>query len=167
MISAQAFFFSTSANDSLKDDRELVGIRMKLQQKIAEVKANDKLVATPAKVSGTVKYEINSFATALYSEDININTFNYSVEPLPKGEFYVNTYNLYYNFQAPTPADTSNLPNFRNDMHKKIFPPMEQGHYLIRAFTKIDDKTTLMYQVLVYKNTTGNVITKSFEEIWF
>ena len=160
MISAQAFFFSTSANDSLKDDRELVGIRMKLQQKIAEAK--ESLEAKPAKVSGTVKYEkLDDFKVTIYPNGSTSNQFNDPVE----GKVYVNTHNLYYNsdFSSPNP-----LLDFSKIMHKKIFPPMGAGYYLIRAFTKIEGKTTLMYQVLVYKkDNDSDVITKSFEEIWF
>lgn len=156
MISAQAFFFSTSANDSLKDDRELVGIRMKLQQKVAEAKGS--LVATPAIVDGTITY--NTFKNTKYPQDRDF--YNPA-----ENQVSFNVHNLYYNFQA-TDITLPEPPK-----HEKIFPAMEQGHYLIRAFTKIEGKTTLMYQVLVYAykdKNDGNktkVITKSFEEIWF
>ena len=60
-------------------------------------------------------------------------------------------------------------PVFNSDekkMHEKIFAAMGDGYYLIRAYTKIPAGTSLMYQVLVYKNGS-KVTTKSYEEIWY
>ena len=143
MISAQAFFFSTSANDSLEDDRELVGIRMKLQQKVAEAKNN-----IPSII-------VNNPITC---DNFYTNTTNNDRTIPQKNTVGVNIHNLDYTMTDYTYTE--------KPLYAKIFPAMGAGHYLIRAFTKIDDKTTLMYQVLVYKNGS-NVITKSFEEIWF
>ncbi|MBQ7068195.1 MAG: PD-(D/E)XK nuclease family protein [Synergistaceae bacterium] len=144
MISAQAFFFSTSANDSLKDDRELVGIRMKLQQKVAEAK--ESLVAKP-------------------TPPTDVDYTNFHDKTIILNEEGIYAYDLNYTFND-IPFNSEKWEIYNRNKAKRIFPAMGAGYYLIRAFTKIDDKTTLMYQVLVYKNDT-EVITKSFEEIWF
>ena len=155
MIMAQTFFFSSVSSEALKDDRELTRVRMILTQRVEDAKTSGDISFNRDKVSQRIGY--NDFAQT------SVRNFN---EP-QEGKFYVNIHNLYYDFD-----NTANpLNDFSKNMHRKIFPPMGAGHYLIRAFTKLHSDTgterTLMYQVLVEKNSSNGVITKSFEEIWY
>ena len=156
MIMAQTFFFSTKSSESLMDNRELTRVRMRLSQEVERAKRdNSRITSNQAKYENPITY--NDF------QNTALGTFYDPVE----GEFNVNIHNLYYDF-----TETSGtLEDFSSRMHRKIFPPMGENYYLIRAFTALPSATgsgsrTLMYQVLIYKNGT-DIETRSFEEIWY
>ena len=148
MIMTQAFFFATNSSESLIEERELVGIRMKLANKVEEGKS------WLAKYTSTHTLNENIEANNFYKK-----TMIYSKPDYENGEICLSINDLNYTLKTddyPTPK-----------MHEKVFAAMGDGYYLIRAYTKIPKvKTSLMYQVLVHKNG-GTVTTKSYEEIWY
>ncbi len=157
LITAQVFFFSTNSNESLAEDRELMGIKLKLAQKVEDARNNLSTKNINVSVDYTNFY--TETATTLELDD------NVEYENIPVGVFYTNIHYLKYPFKDTTPGtDWGNYSDKYS--YKKIFPPMGEHHYLIRAFTKIniakDVYRTLMYQVLIH-----NSEIKSYEEMWF
>ena len=148
MIMTQAFFFATNSSESLIEERELVGIRMKLANKVEEGKS------WLAKYTSTHTLNENIEANEFYK-----GTMIHSKSDYENGEICLSINDLNYTLQ------TDGYDNEK--MHEKVFAAMGDGYYLIRAYTKIPKvKTSLMYQVLVHKNG-GTVTTKSYEEIWY
>ncbi|MBQ7154030.1 MAG: PD-(D/E)XK nuclease family protein [Synergistaceae bacterium] len=60
-----------------------------------------------------------------------------------------------------------------DELHKMIFPPMSEDHYLIRVYeNEAADPSKrrtqrLMYQVVVKKNGENTPAIKSFQEVWY
>ena len=153
LITAQVFFFSTNSNESLAEDRELMGIKLKLAQYIDNVKDTIK--------NNESTFKITSQPSVKTCEEFYDNTRkskSHDGHHISSNGFIVDVYDLNYEFEINSYTAT--------DTDKKIFPAMGAHHYLIRAFTKIniakDVDRTLMYQVLIH-----NSEIKSYEEIWF
>ncbi|MBQ7559414.1 MAG: PD-(D/E)XK nuclease family protein [Synergistaceae bacterium] len=155
MVTAQVFFFSNITAGSVKDDREILGIRMELANlveiarntivnKKSEVEVIGTLSADYEKFFDTTrkdreKYEKNFYKTADDKTCVNVHDLNYK---------FVNGFDdKKFSEQEP---------------YKKIFPPIPD-HFLIRAYTEVSDKRYLMFQVLV--DSTGEI--KTYEEIWY
>ena len=165
MIMTQVFFFSTNSSESLIEDRELVGIRMKLASKVEEAKeylTTNKPKAYKCTTNNRSFYKNTMVSPdTYYTYDSNIQNkiSNWANNSAVIGKIFLTINDLDYTLE----------PVFNSDekkMHEKIFAAMGDGYYLIRAYTKIPAGTSLMYQVLVYKNGS-KVTTKSYEEIWY
>ena len=169
MIMTQAFFFATNSSESLIDERELVGIRMKLAEAVEYAKEEVKK-ETNVDVSGTpnatyaddVRAKDEKFYDGFYKETMKDKT-----SLRINGNITVNVHDLNYIYiEADVDNTKWETQTGKGKMHKKIFPPMGENYYLIRAYTKVPAGTWLMYQVLVKKdNDKVNVI--SFEEVWY
>ena len=171
LITAQVFFFSTNSNYSLAEDRELLAMKLQLAQKVEEAKAkisdDDDLPSVPS-------------STIITCENFWKETTDNPPKEPSLEHFYYNIHNLQFNFDPTENISKWDDYSKGDNTYKKIFPPMGENYYLIRAFKKIkvpiylDDKIknvtsvdqTLMYQVLVQKDG-DKIVTKSYEEIWF
>ena len=158
MITAQVFFFSENESKSMKDEREMMQVRMRLENIVETGKTLlPSYVATPMMTLPIADYE------TFYN--------NTKLSGFPKNywnkTYYLCIHTLNYMLQEKT-FDPTKWEKYKNDeTYKKIFPPMGANYYLIRAYTALRTGNSLMHQVLVYKNSSSDVITRAYEEIWY
>ena len=169
MIMTQAFFFATNSSESLAEERQLVGIRMKLAEAVEYAKEEVKK-KTNVDVSGT--------PDATYTDNVATNCYGFYKVTRQNNThltfddknhiWSVDVHDLNYNYiEAPINEDWVKQSG-KGNMHKKIFPAMGEGYYLIRAYAQIPAGTWLMYQVLVkHINTSTPPEVLSYEEIWY
>lgn len=156
MITAQVFFFFQNESDSIKGEREILQVRMRLESLVQEGK----------------KYTIGRNDTVLTSQDYS--TFFNATKIAGTGEYWGKKYfmtinTLNYPFKTRLihkegyrdkefdEAEWNNIP-----VPQRIFSPMGAGYYLIRAYTTLQSGTSLMHQVLI---RNGTIL--SYEEIWY
>ena len=147
MITAQVFFFFENESISLKEDREILQVRMRLEN-LVEI---GKTLLTPKSPSPTVDYE----------------TFiNTKLDGFPK-DYWDNSchlciHDLNYTLKKTT-FKPRNWEKYKADKTpERVFPPMGADYYLIRAYTSLSSGNSLMLQVLVH-----NGKTLTYEEIWY
>lgn len=176
MVTSQVFFFSNITAEAVKDDREVLGVRLQLAS----------LVESARKAINTNAAQFNvDYSNVKYQEKgTNFETFwndtRKDINDSSKGYFY--TENFFYKNEGTEIYASVHDLNYKYDpsivygkfddkfiettknAYRKIFPPIP-GHYLIRAYTKYSDsnKKNLMLQVLV--DSDGKI--KTYEEIWY
>lgn len=147
MITAQVFFFFENESISLKEDREILQVRMRLENLVE----TGKTLLTPKSPSPIVDYE----------------TFiNTKLDGFPKNywdnSYHLCIHDLNYTLKKKN-FKPSNWEKYKADsMPERVFPPMGAGYYLIRAYTSLSSGNSLMLQVLV-----NNDKTLTYEEIWY
>ncbi len=160
MVTAQVFFFSNITAGSVREDREILGIKMELAN-LVEIARN----TIVKEVKDKSKVEVIGTTSADYTED---GFFKKTRQD--KKNFYetadkktcVNVHDLNYKFENKDRFDDSAFLKTVKEPYEKIFPPIP-GHFLIRAYTEVSDKRYLMFQVLV--DSDGKI--KTYEEIWY
>ena len=144
MVTSQVFFFSNITAEAVKDDREVLGVRLQLASLVEEARKSHLTHKDEGK-EATWK----TFKNRSKEYKYNNNTL------------YLTVYDLDYIYVKE---------NFDDDdwlaiaVPERIFPPIPD-HYLIRAYKEYSDsnKKNLMLQVLV--DSDGKI--KTYEEIWY
>lgn len=152
MITAQVFFFSNITAEAVKDDREILGVRLQLAKLVEYGK-------THLNLCGTNEADYYEFSTKRKSFE---QSYNNDTE-------HLKIYDLSYKYKTrlikkagfrDSDFDDGEWKNIA--IPDRVFPPIP-GHFLIRAYTEVSDKRYLMFQVLV--DSDGKI--KTYEEIWY
>ena len=167
MITAQVFFFFENESISLKEDREILQVRMRLENLVETAKSYLETNNTSALVS-------NISADYMTFKD-NISTTSGGTKvpsSLFKQDYWDNQYHVkIHTLNYPLKARDFDASDWENiEAHERIFSPMGPGYYLIRAYTALSSGSSLMHQVLVYKDSStspAKIRTRSYEEIWY
>ncbi len=166
MIMTQAFFFTTNSSESLAEERQLVGIKLKLTNKIEEAKEYIKthdtttLTAEENEATNATFYQytmVSPDKKSTYERGIGKDIQRWNEDDI--GKYFLTINDLDYSLNGYEDVSDS-------IQHKRVFPAMGEGYYLIRAYTKTFAGTSLMYQVLVKKNG-DKVEIISYEEVWY
>ena len=168
VITAQVFFFSKISADSVREDRELLGVRMQLEKLVEEIKANLSSIEFLDNITDvTYTDKPDGFYEKTKQEKFP-DKLKEEIENLNKIDIYTDIHKLDYDYKSETFKESDFVGTTGKNTFKKIFPPMGSGYYLIRARKKFQNTgKVLMLQVLVYKNDDDKVTTKSSEEIWY
>ena len=136
MITTQAFFFLVSSSESLSEERGMMQVSLKLDDLIETAKnaiETGKIRTIPTSPNQVSEKNFYDETRVWEKEDSDMS---------------VNVFNLYYNFNS----DKFNENAERE--YKKIFPPLGENYFLIRASCKLSMGNYIMRQVVVYLNDT-------------
>ena len=145
MITAQVFFFSNITAEAVKDDREILGVRLQLANLVEVARKN--------------------YLTSKGGE-ANWKTFKNLAQSYSKDNMYLYVYDLNYSFKETEGLGFDDDTWIKQKMYEKIFPPIPD-HYLIRAYTEILNGKNLMLQVLLQVLVDSDGKIKTYEEIWY
>ena len=170
MIMTQAFFFTTNSSESLAEERQLVGIKLKLTNKIEEakeyIKTHDTTTLTAEENEATNATFYQYTMVSPDYDDIKNKIISRNWKNANSREYFLTINDLNYSLDTEYHVRDSDGAPVDEIQHKRVFPAMGEGYYLIRAYTKTFAGTSLMYQVLVKKNG-DKVEIISYEEVWY
>ena len=178
MITTQVFFFSTLSAENTSIQVEALQHRFQFDYMLSEVLKS---------------FAAGNWPAAPDNPDTAYTTMNFSSDPphcnysgeckgfyenlcvhnstLSTSTINVDCYNLDYKLiNNNNRYDASNWAKQtgRDNFYKHIFPPKGEGYYLIRIYDiPTTGKRSMMYQVLVHKNSSNKPLVKSFQEVWF
>lgn len=148
MVTAQVFFYSVNSSESVVEGREIMRVRLILEDMIRKASGTAYLNQAKSKGKGEVNYE-----TFWNNSPENFVTFSDS-----SSGARVDIHNLDYKFKSGI-----NLTVWHSQAaYKRMFDQMP-GHYLIRAYAPVTNDRNLMIQAVV--NETGTI--KSWQEVWY
>ena len=157
LIMTQVFFFSLQSFESLTEDREIMGIRLGLQDLISQSKEYIKN-NNPSK-SNPVVYFYEAKGIKSFYEGTKIDQ-----APNKSGNMTVNIHDLNYHFDLYE-TYISNEETYKNlKPYEQLFPAMP-GKFLIRAYAPVDDNINLMIQEVVSNDTAKTTIYH--QEVWY
>ena len=158
---AKVFFFSQQSFESLTEDRELMGIRLGLQNLISQSKEYIK-ENNPSKSNPTVYfYELSENHISSFYEGTKIDNV-----PNKSGNMIVNIHDLNYKLYTTYIIIEDFYEPYFKSSYKELFPAMP-GKFLIRAYAPIDnDNNYLMIQEVV-SDDNDKITTIYHQEVWF
>ncbi|MBQ7578738.1 MAG: PD-(D/E)XK nuclease family protein [Synergistaceae bacterium] len=146
LVTAQIFFYSLQSVDSLAEEREIMSLRLSLQDMIRYGKEH--LSSVPNK-TGNIYY----------------NTFR---DNSKGGKYFTHTQNLVtldiHNLDYSFGEDFNEEKYTSQKVYERIFPAMP-GKYLLRAYAPVNDNNYLMIQEVVSNDTAKTTIFH--EEVWY
>ena len=156
LIMTQVFFFSLQSFESLTEDREIMRIRLGLQNLISQAKNNIRK-HTPENPA----ISFHQTTPIFYSEE---GTMVYT-KTTPDGSMTVNIHDLTYQFLSTTYiSNEEQYKRLNPKPYQKLFPAMP-GKFLIRAYAPVDDNINLMIQEVVSNDTAKTTIYH--QEVWY
>lgn len=152
LIMTQVFFFSVQSFESLTEDREIMGIRLGLQDLISQAK-NDISKHNPEK---PIVHYYDSSSTISFYEGTRVKEIHSQ-----SGNMTVNIHDLNYELYNTAMHDSKEEAYTNLEPYKQLFPAMP-GKFLIRAY---DDNNKLMIQEVVSDDVDKTTIFH--QEVWF
>lgn len=158
LIMTQVFFFSVQSFESLTEDREIMGVRLGLENLITQAKEYIKH-NNPSKSNPEVYfYEISG--TKSFYEGTRITETGV---PSKSGNMTVNIHDLNYHL-LESYTYIANEGKYNLPEYERLFPAMP-GKFLIRAYAPVDDNNNLMIQEVVSNDV--NATTIFHQEVWY
>lgn len=143
MIMSQVFFYSVNSSESVIEGREIMRVRLILEDAIRQAKSH----TSSASPKGAINY--TQFMDTCYS-----------LSPLPSGVTGVDVHNLDYQFVNVSGGfDLQKWNNIK--VYRRIFDQMP-GAYLIRAYAPVTKEKSLMIQAIVESDAI-----KTWQEVWY
>lgn len=166
MITAQVFFFFGNESETIKEERSMLQIRMRLENLVQEGKKyvagrNDIVMDSQdyyTFFSNTKLPNDYNFPGTYWNDKYNltINTLNYTLQ---ERKILLETSSGWHDFDE---KEWGNIP-----VHERVFSPMGPGYYLVRAYTVLPSGNSLMHQAIVHNNSIIYNSIISYEEIWY
>ena len=172
MITAQVFFFFENESISLKEDREILQVRMKLENLVQTAKSylETNTLDLVSNISADYKTFANDISTTSGGTKVPNSLFK---QDYWRSQYHVRIYTLNYPLKARALSGGKDFNDYEWQnipAYERFFSPMGPGYYLIRAYTTLSAGNSLMHQVLVYKDSStspAKIRTRSYEEIWY
>ena len=166
MLTAQAFFFLENSAESMIEEREMMQVRLQLDELIDEAK--DELSTMSSNFSrispwGSEQSVYRERYALFYDTDGAKRWENDTQEAA--------IFDLYYTFMnqndgSTTPGNTKFVERETKNLYRKIYPPLGENYFLIRARKQLPAGNYIMRQVVIEKD--GDVLyTRSSEEVFY
>ena len=145
MVISQVFFYSVSSNESVIEEREIMRVRLILEDMIRQAKTHT--ASAPNK--GEIKY--NEFRERFYA-----------LPNIPSSVKGVDIHNLDYKFDDSGEFNKSTWMKLKP--YERIFAQMKDM-YLIRAYAGIEKSSTRSLMIQAVVNPSGEI--KTWQEVWY
>ena len=150
MVMSQVFFYSVNSNESVIEEREIMRVRLLLQDMIRQANTSANLAIAHSKNKDKVNYKT-------FWDDSPKN-----FHQIKNNNATVDIHNLNYTFESGFDKNEwDKLPAY-----KRIFDQMGENYYLIRAYAPVTNDRNLMIQAVVYASGTEKKII-SWQEVWY
>ena len=159
LITAQIFFYSLQSVDSLSEEREIMGVRLSLQDIIRYGKGLN-LSSVVHKKTGMIAVGTNNGTVGYENFRDNSNGGQYTTYTSNAGAT-LEIHNLDYEYADITFIESTYKAQKE---YERIFPAMP-GKYLFRAYAPVRDNNYLMIQEVVSNDTAKTTIFH--EEVWY
>ncbi|MBQ7732970.1 MAG: PD-(D/E)XK nuclease family protein [Synergistaceae bacterium] len=159
MVTAQIFFYSVNSSESVIESREIMRVRLTLEDMIRKARETSYLNKAKPIKKGEVTHETFYTDSPKNFYDLKAD----SSANVPSTVSGVDIHNLYYQYEPEAINIISGKAKYwTQEAYKRIFDQMPE-HYLIRAYAPVANGRNLMIQVVV--NSSG--VIKSRQEVWY
>ena len=145
MVMSQVFFYSVNSNESVIEEREIMRVRLLLQDMIRQAKS----YTASAPDKGEISYD--EFRKKFYP-----------LPNVPSTVSGVDIHKLNYKFKSGFNKNTWD----KLEPYERIFDQMGENYYLIRAYAPVTKDRNLMIQAVVESSVTEKKII-SWQEVWY